>query len=897
MKKLFAVALALIMLMQFTAPTGFAKTKTATKDEPKYYVSFEGLTLGQGMYVEPKAYTLSEVNALIESEGLSVTEEDITAAMVTLACFKDNGIEFQNGSSGWSSFYLAAVKDFDKGYIDIPEIIQEASGYTNDTTDGNSDEWLGEFDYTSMSGWMIMVDDEFIDRSAGAYEVSDTSLMRWCFTIYGYGADLGVEMGWGMPAPYTHANKDALYKLFADINYQSPEFFENNSDVKTKALSVMEKLDATDDEVAGAVAELTAAYESGAAQDEPLDVSNVLNASLEKLANTVPEPKFGTLGGEWAVLCLARGEYYEKDSEYFKSYYDRIVDTVNETAASVNLNGALHKTKSTENSRLIIALSSIGKNARSVGDWNLIAPYEDFTWITKQGINGPIFALLALDTIGYTTEDETIRTQCIEYILGKELANGGWAFSGTSADPDITSMAVYALAPYVDENEAVNAAVERAVSVLSALQNDNGGFNSWGSENAESCAQVIVACTSVGINPDTDERFVKDGHSAVDALLSYYVESDCAFSHVPGGTVNAMATDQAIYALVSYKRIVDGKTSLFDMSDVNVPTYDENGFMNIDAIITAPAIVSNSADSTFNAQVALTNWDTEKEYKILDAIVAIPDGVTVKGVTANANLSGGEMYYALEEQTGKLRIVYADLENYSNITVTSDVFPAEIFTIELALEKVIDAESIDLAVTGMSLKLGADSSDPAMLHVMGTADAVAGVALKKERAVFAYRLYKGDGIDLIAENMQAVAVLVTETDGDLTVSFGGKKLLYNEQISEKTGVATFIAMFDTEVTMDELNTISNYEFKDGETSGTIEFCDVNYDGVVNAQDALNTVNAWLRKGSAPDENTILAMNVNCDSRINTFDALGIVDSFVNGTEPIIVTYGATLGAE
>ncbi len=897
MKKLFAAVLALIMLVQITAPTGFAKTKTETKDEPKYYVSFEGLTLGQGMYVEPTVYTLSEVNALIESEGLSVTAEDITAAMVTLACFKDNGIEFKNSASGWSSFYLSAVKNFDKGYIDIPEMIQAASGYTNESNDGNDDEWLGEFDYSAMSGWMIMVNDVAIDRSAGAFVVSDASFTRWCFTLYGYGADLGLDMGWGMPALYTHANKDALYKLFADINDQSPEFFENNSDVKANALSVMEKIDATDDEVASAVAALTAAYESGTSQDEPLDVSNVLNASLEKLANTVPEPKFGTLGGEWSVLCLARGEYYEKNSEYFKGYYDRVVDTVNETAASVNLNGALHATKSTENSRLIIALSSIGKNARSVGDWNLVAPYEDFTWIKKQGINGPIFALLALDTIGYTTEDETIRTQCIDYILGKELANGGWAFAGTAADPDITSMAIYSLAPYVDENEAVKAAVDRAISVLSAMQKDNGGYASWGSENVESCAQVIVACTSLGINPDTDERFVKAGNSVVDALLSFYVESECAFSHVADGPANAMATDQAVYALVSYKRIVDGKTSLFDMSDVNVPTYDDNGFMNIDAIITAPAIVSNSANSTFNAQVALTNWDTEKEYKILDAIVTIPDGVTVKGVTASSNLSGGEMYYELEQQTGKLRIVYADLEGYSNITVKSDVFPTEIFTIELALEKAIDAESIDIAITGMSLKLGADSSDPAMLHVIGTADAVANVVLKEERAVFAYRLYKGDGIDLIAENMQAIAVLVTETDGNLTVSFGGKKLLYNEQISKKTGVATFIAMFDTEVTIDELNTISNYEFKDGETSDTIEFCDANYDGVVNAQDALNTVNAWLRKAAAPDENTILAMNVNCDSRINTFDAAGIVDSFVNGTEPIIVTYGATLSAE
>ena len=87
---------------------------------------------------------------------------------------------------------------------------------------------------------------------------------------------------------------------------------------------------------------------------------------------------------------------------------------MNTTAASVNLGGALHKIKSTENSRLILALSSIGKDARKVGNWDLVEAYSTngFNWIKKQGINGPVFALIALDTRNYETTDATLRKQC-----------------------------------------------------------------------------------------------------------------------------------------------------------------------------------------------------------------------------------------------------------------------------------------------------------------------------------------------------------------------------------------------------------------------------------------------------------------------------------------------------
>lgn len=230
----------------------------------------------------------------------------------------------------------------------------------------------------------------------------------------------------------------------------------------------------------------------------------------------------------------------------------------------------MHSRKYTENSRLIIALSAIGKDAHSVGDWDIIAPLEDFDATVWQGINGPVFALIALDTHNYKTTDTTIRQQYIDEILSKEIDGGGWSISG-SADPDMTAMALQALAPYKNDQK-VSAAVERGINKLSSMQKDNGGYASWGSVNSESTAQVIVACTALGIDPNADPRFVKNEHSAVDALLEFYDKdsTDLTFRHIMSGTGNAMATDQASYALVAYQRFIEGKNSLYDMTDVEL---------------------------------------------------------------------------------------------------------------------------------------------------------------------------------------------------------------------------------------------------------------------------------------------------------------------------------------
>ena len=318
----------------------------------------------------------------------------------------------------------------------------------------------------------------------------------------------------------------------------------------------------------------------GTTGETTTSVSTIVDATLsstlaqEKAALTSPD-----FGSEWVILGLARSGYLEKGSKYFNDYYTRVAAYASKATKNAQElgapAGALHLVKCTENSRLIIALSALGRDARSVGECDLTAPYEKFSWIEGQGLNSVVFALIALDTVGYETKDTTIRQQCISYILDRQLSDGGWNYQEDAAtsDPDMTAMSLQALANY-QEQEKVQAAVSAAVGRLSAMQNSDGSYTSYEAVNSESISQVIVACAALGIDPHTDSRFVKNGKSAVDALLTFYNTEKRAFHHTMKDKdgnptdVDGMATEQAAYAMTAYQRLMNGKTSLYDMSDV-----------------------------------------------------------------------------------------------------------------------------------------------------------------------------------------------------------------------------------------------------------------------------------------------------------------------------------------
>ena len=282
---------------------------------------------------------------------------------------------------------------------------------------------------------------------------------------------------------------------------------------------------------------------------------------------TLGTPTVNSTGGEWMVIGLARS-----GRPVPAGYYDNVVEYVK---AKADANERLHPAKVTDNARVILALTAIGKDVTNVGGHNLLKGLDNMAYVQTQGINGPIFTLIALDSHNYPTMGDVTREKLIQVILDAQLTDGGWALSGTKADPDMTAMAIQALAPYYKTNETVKAAVDKALDVLSGLQQGDGGFGSWGTINSESCAQVIVALTALGIDPTADSRFVKNGLTVLDALAGFYVTGG-GFRHTAGGERNGMATEQGYYALAAYYRFVNAQTRLYDMTNVAIQTGGSN---------------------------------------------------------------------------------------------------------------------------------------------------------------------------------------------------------------------------------------------------------------------------------------------------------------------------------
>ena len=278
-------------------------------------------------------------------------------------------------------------------------------------------------------------------------------------------------------------------------------------------------------------------------------------------------PVTGTVGGEWTVLGLARSG---RDVPDVDAYYASVVEYVQK---AMDENGRLNRSRSTENSRLILALTAIGKDVTHVDGRSLLDGLDSMAFITKQSVNGPVWALLALDSHDYPTSGDVTREKLVRAILDTQREDGSWPVIASSQAPDVdmTAMAVQALAPYY-KNAQVKAAVDAALTFLAGVQNDDGTFSEipGTAASAESTAQVIVALTALGIDPTADSRFVKSGVSAVDALCGFYVTGG-GFRHLMADeTVDGMATEQGYYALAAYYRLLAQKTSLYDMSDVTV---------------------------------------------------------------------------------------------------------------------------------------------------------------------------------------------------------------------------------------------------------------------------------------------------------------------------------------
>jgi hypothetical protein len=314
----------------------------------------------------------------------------------------------------------------------------------------------------------------------------------------------------------------------------------------------------------------------------------VLQQAVDRAAaymlKTVKDPQPGAVGGEWVIVGLARGGIDVPD-EYYQDFYSAVEAYVKAAG------GVLHEKKYSEYSRVIIGLAAIGKDARNVAGYDLTKPLGDYDKTVWQGLNGAIWALLALDSRDYPmpvnpdAKTQATRQMYVDHILSRQMPDGGWnLYGGTgntspeaqTSDPDITGMVLQALAKYTDQ-PAVAKAMEEALDCMSKMQGDDGGYGTLGTVNCESAVQILVALCELGISPD-DPRFVKNGRSVLDNVLSYQTKAGGFLHTADGSGNNQLTSEQGFYGLVDALRLVQGKNSLYRMSDaITVPDAENSG--------------------------------------------------------------------------------------------------------------------------------------------------------------------------------------------------------------------------------------------------------------------------------------------------------------------------------
>jgi hypothetical protein len=466
---------------------------------------------------------------------------------------------------------------------------------------------LGQFDGIPTGGWMGTLNDWFVNEGIDGIVVEDGDLIEVQYSC-DYGVDLGgdwennettlkaLEFNLGDLEPafssgtteYTLmlpegteevvVTPTATNKNFQVRTYLDTYDADSVGYKRTAAIPVVEGskiIIGVGDPAWPGMNESTAAtkYTVSVQIEQAMDPEEQKAQDIQALLDTISESLKGS-GTNWDVMDMAA--YGMGDS----------MDRATLMANALNIYNKSNLQAATEYERVAIALTSLGINARAVDNGEAetadfiekIANYKKDAATPSLGtINSYIFALLAYDAGNYNLPEGSYwtREKVVTDILAKQLADGGWALSGTKADPDVTGMAVSALANYQDDTDVATALTE-AINCLSDMQTTNGGFKSWGTENSGSTSMVIVALSAMGIDADKDARFVKEGKSAIDALLSYKTtDNRLGYNNT---NYNAMATEQGFRALVAYTKYLntDEAYNIYVFGDMNTPDPEPN---------------------------------------------------------------------------------------------------------------------------------------------------------------------------------------------------------------------------------------------------------------------------------------------------------------------------------
>lgn len=586
---------------------------TTTSPDPKTDIQFVGFDSSErGEKTIQATYKNATVNFTIIVKQKAGTI-DVTISILGDSKHGANGSVHTYAEGGLTTWVGATTYTVDSNatvWTVLKKCLDE-NGYTYSNSTGNyvaSINGLAEFTNGKNSGWMYTLNGSYPMLGVSQQYLNDGDVI-----VFHYTDDYTLEAADMGPAPEEKKTADEVIALINAIGVVDL----TKGDVIAKARAAYDALSAADKKLVTnyqTLLDAEAAYAKLVAElgKKADSVYKTTGDYLAKLGT----PGVGSIGGEWMALGLARSGRTVPEG-----YYDAVVKYVKD---NIDSNGRLDKNKATENARIILALTAIGKDVTNVDGHDLLAGLNEMSYLSKQGINGAIFTLIALDSHSYTPAGDVTRDKLVQVILDAQISSdGGWSLDGKNADVDMTAMAIQALAAYYKSNSSAKKAVDKGLSWLSSVQQNDGGFTSWGAANSESCAQVIVALTALGINPAKDSRFIKNGVSVLDALCSFAVNGG-GFKHLATETsANGMATEQGFYALVAYYRLLNGQTSLYDMTDVKLEGVKAE----------EPVDDTDKSDDTADTEVEDTSSGGQVVLWVVIGVVAV-GGIAALAVTS-----------------------------------------------------------------------------------------------------------------------------------------------------------------------------------------------------------------------------------------------------------------------
>lgn len=286
----------------------------------------------------------------------------------------------------------------------------------------------------------------------------------------------------------------------------------------------------------------------------------------------------GTSGCDWTAIALALAGC----EEYYEAYLNAMEEYVEHAYAE---KGYLDKNKATEYHRIALTVLALGGDPTAFGkktDGTVVDLIAEGTYnyagnsLGTQGLNGWIWALIALDASGEAlpSDGKYQREDIVNAILEAQEPEGGFGLVKGGSDVDITAMALQALAPYQNE---CRQEIDAALSYLAAEMTDTCGYVYYGAENAESAAQVVLALTALGIDPEQDDRFIRNGNTLL-TEIDRFRQADGSYGHLLTDTKgDYLATAQTMFALIAVQRLRNGREWVFRFEDYDGPNQKETG--------------------------------------------------------------------------------------------------------------------------------------------------------------------------------------------------------------------------------------------------------------------------------------------------------------------------------